>query len=55
MSDYNRGGVYKKTLEILLTDKQYRYLEALNLLKNKNGLSEVVRDIIEEYRRNHPI
>jgi len=44
-----------KRVEVCLTDKQCRYLQALNLLKGKNGISEVIRIIVEEYRKNHPI
>lgn len=54
MSDYNRSDKYKR-VEVYLTDKQYRYLQALNLLKGMNGISEVIRNIVEEYRKNHTI
>lgn len=54
MSDYGRSDKYKR-VEILITDKQYRYLQALNLLKGKNGISEMIRTILEEYRNKHRI
>lgn len=53
MSD--KRGMYKKEAKVLLTEKQYRYLEVLALLKNKRGLSDTIRMIIEEYRKNNQI
>lgn len=53
MSD--KRGMYKKEVTVLLTEKQYRYLEVLALLKNKRGLSDTIRMIIEDYRKNNRI
>lgn len=44
-----------RRVEVCVTEKQYRYLQVLCLLKNKRGLSEVVREIIEQYRNSHKI
>lgn len=51
----NDSKKYPHKVEVTLTDKQYRYLEVLNLLKGKKGLSAVIRDIIDEYRRSNTI
>lgn len=55
MSENKNSSVYKKAVEVLLTEKQYRYLEVVNMMKGKKGISVLIRDIIEEYRRNHEI
>lgn len=49
----NESEIYPKRVEVLLTEKQYRYLEIFNLMKGKPGLSASVRNIIEEHRKNH--
>lgn len=46
---------YPRKVEVSLTEKQYRYLKVLCLLKNKKGVSEVIREIVEQYRNSHRI
>lgn len=53
MSD--NKGIYKKEAKVLLTEKQYRYLEVLALLKGKRGMSDTIRMIIEDYKKNNRI
>lgn len=55
MSKTNKSKIYKNNVDVLLTDKQVRYLEVLALLKNKKGLSDTIRMIIEDYRKNNTI
>ena len=45
---------YSKEVKVFLTEKQYRYLEVLCLLKKKK-MSAVIRDIVEMYRNSHRI
>ena len=51
----NSNSPLKNKVEVLLTDKEVRYLEALALLKKKKGLSDTIRMIIKEHRRNNEI
>lgn len=46
---------YPRKIEVSLTEKQYRYLQMLCLLKRKRGVSEVIREIVEQYRNSHRI
>ena len=51
----DKSGKYKKEIRVLVTEKQYRYLEVLALLKGKKGMSDTIRMIIEDYKKNNRI
>lgn len=53
--EVNNNSLLTNRIEVCLSDKDVKYLEALALIKRRKGMSDTIRMIVEEYRKNHRI